>query len=1334
MHPRITLSYNAKDFDDDFRTALLRSGCENESLCFMLDENDILESSFLERINNLLANGEVPGLFEGNDYRAFLDACRSGVQREGLLIDQPDELYNWFTANVIRNFHVVFTMDLPTGDLADKAAASPALFNRCVLNWMGNWTDEALLQVALSLLQGITLDPQTSDVDIDTAALSNMVAQISVSIHRLAEEGAKLLSKQPISLPPRQFVDFARQFAQLHDQGRDRLEDQQRHFNSGIEKLESTLEEIASLQIELTEKQKLLSFKQADANDKLQQMVADQKEAESTRFSSLDLQKDLSKQESEIRSRKAVVLDDLAKVEPVVEEARNSVSNIKKQHLSEVRSMSNPPEGVQLALESVCALLGYKTDSWRTIQAIIRRDDFISNIVNFDSELRMNQNLRALMERHYLNNAQYTFDTVNRASKACGPLVQWVIAQVNFSAILDKVKPLREEVNELEHKAETTRLNAMNMGNLINGLETKIQLYKSEYAALVSEAQLLKLEAQTVEEKLFKSVELLESLKSEEDRWRQERAKFETNMSVLCGDSLLAAAFVEYCGPLDQSARSSILESWRTLLEEKRLEYTKSSSVSDHLISSEERQRWVKQSLPDDDLWVENAVILSRSRRYPLFIDPSDRIRGYLEKSSSPQRLIVTSFLSHDFLKATENAIRFGYPLLIEDADHIQPVVFPLLREYRNEAGRILTSLGKQDIDVAPGFKLYLSTRSPSAYFPPFLTSKLSVIGFTVTKNSLRSQCLMEALKHDRPDLETRRSQIYEAHTILTLRLRELEKELLESLYKSEGKILDNNAVMSTLAKLKSEAQEINQKVADTDNLMAEINENTAAYQGLADAAAAIFSILESLSAVNHWYRFSLSQFLGIFDAALHESGTIDKPGTERSSMLVHRLCSMTIQKVGPSLHKDDRLLLALKILSIMDLKKQTLPLAHIAKCFLQSDCSIESQSKELDYNRGPKIPKSFVHAYTVIDGNDLDRLMYLASSQKSRLIHALESYVLDAFQLSELSDDIELNRLVSEDKPVSDLIALCAQPGNDVSHRVEELAQLNLTIYKPIAMGSSEGTLTAEATIIQAARKGWWVLLHNFHLCLNWLPSLNQLLRRLVMHKKFRVFITLELSRQLPVDLLIESRIFIFDSAFGLRTTLRETLKPIMSKYTREPTEKSRVLLALVWLHAVIKERHRYIPNSWSKRYDIGYADLETASFVANNWLEVSARGRSHIAPEEIPWEALNLFIGSCVYGGHLDISIDYDKLQRLCQSFLNVHLFDDDFEFAPGLKGPEFSSEESMISWINNLPDHEPASWLGLPAHSDSELLIDQGKWPFTSESANIYKPEDSLINLKC
>jgi dynein heavy chain 1 len=57
--------YTGEDFDEDLRSVLRRSGCKDEKIAFILDESNVLDSGFLERMNTLLANGEVPGLFEG---------------------------------------------------------------------------------------------------------------------------------------------------------------------------------------------------------------------------------------------------------------------------------------------------------------------------------------------------------------------------------------------------------------------------------------------------------------------------------------------------------------------------------------------------------------------------------------------------------------------------------------------------------------------------------------------------------------------------------------------------------------------------------------------------------------------------------------------------------------------------------------------------------------------------------------------------------------------------------------------------------------------------------------------------------------------------------------------------------------------------------------------------------------------------------------------------------------------------------------------------------------------------------------------------------------------
>ena len=46
-----------------------------------MDESNVLDSSFHERMNTLLANGEVPGLFEGDEYSALMTQCKEGAQR-----------------------------------------------------------------------------------------------------------------------------------------------------------------------------------------------------------------------------------------------------------------------------------------------------------------------------------------------------------------------------------------------------------------------------------------------------------------------------------------------------------------------------------------------------------------------------------------------------------------------------------------------------------------------------------------------------------------------------------------------------------------------------------------------------------------------------------------------------------------------------------------------------------------------------------------------------------------------------------------------------------------------------------------------------------------------------------------------------------------------------------------------------------------------------------------------------------------------------------------------------------------------------------------------------
>ena len=925
--------YSGEDFDDDLRTVLRRSGCKGEKICFIMDESNVLDSGFLERMNTLLANAEVPGLFEGDEYSGLMTACKEGAQRDGLLLDSHEELYHWFTQQVAKNLHVVFTMNPPENGLASKAATSPALFNRCVLDWFGDWSDQAFYQVGLEFTNSLDLDdpnftvPPSFPVVYRNLSLPpfhrTAVVNAFVAVHQTIYDVNKRLAHRQgryNHVTPRHYLDFINQYVKLYAEKRDELEDQQRHLNVGLDKLKSTVVQVEELRKSLAIKRTQLESKNAEANEKLQKMVVDQQEAEQQKAASIQIQAALEQQEAEIGQRREIVMADLAAAEPAVLDAQAAVSNIKKQHLTEVRSMANPPEAVKLAMESVCTLLGHQIDSWRTVQGIIRRDDFIASIVNFDTERQMTKRLRDKMNNDFLSRPGYNFENVNRASKACGPLVKWVLAQVGFSEILDRVGPLRDEVQSLEDQAYTTKEQASTIFTMIGELEARIQQYKEEYAGLISETQAIKAEMEKVQSKVERSVTLLSSLESERDRWDNGSQRFEEQMSTIAGDVLLSAAFLAYSGYYDQQYRDLLWQRWTNHLEQANIKFKPDLSLLEYLSTADDRLGWQSKALPSDDLCTENAIILKRFNRYPLVVDPTGQAATFIMNEYKDRKIAITSFLDEAFLKNLESALRFGTALLIQDVEHLDPILNTVLnRELRRAGGRVLIRLGNQDIDFSPAFTIFLATRDPSIDFSPDICSRVTFVNFTMTRASLQSQSLSQVLRVERPDVEKKRSDLVKLQGEFQLRLRFLERELLRALNESSGNILDDDTVIATLETLKREAAEVTRKVQETDIVMQEIEAVTAEYLPLAMACSAVFFVLDQLNTVNHFYQFSLRFFQDIFDYVLLHNPAL-KAITEpqaRLAKLIDDLFLNVYKRTSRALLHKDHLLLAVLLAQI---------------------------------------------------------------------------------------------------------------------------------------------------------------------------------------------------------------------------------------------------------------------------------------------------------------------------------------------------------------------------------------------------------------------------------
>lgn len=271
--------------------------------------------------------------------------------------------------------------------------------------------------------------------------LQDAVCDIFIYIYTVTKELAESMRLENVRgmyLTPRQFIDFNIQFTNLYLEKRSDIENRHQHLVIGLDKLKETVEQVEVLRACLCMKDVELMAKTSEANDKLKIMVKDQTAAENNRESAIIIQQAIELQNTEISARRKVVDADLAVAEPAVLEAKESVSNIKRQHLNEMRAMLNPPSAVKITMEAVCIMLGYKVDSWKAVQSVLRREDFIGSVVNYSTDY-LTKEMKSQIINVYINDPNFTYEAVNRASKACGPLCQWTIAQVAYADIMEKV-------------------------------------------------------------------------------------------------------------------------------------------------------------------------------------------------------------------------------------------------------------------------------------------------------------------------------------------------------------------------------------------------------------------------------------------------------------------------------------------------------------------------------------------------------------------------------------------------------------------------------------------------------------------------------------------------------------------------------------------------------------------------------------------------------------------------------------------------------------------------------------------------------------------------------
>ena len=920
-----TRHYTPAKFDDDLRAAMRRAGVDRERLVVTLDEADEGSSAFLERMNALLASGEVPGLWGADDLQRLLAACRDARRSDGAADDDDAAVLRWFARNVRRNLHVVFCLNPGgSGGLADRATASPALFNRCVVDWFGTWSTNALTNVAKALVKtvdfgaigaaewadGLSADlaarlreePESDDSDDDEEVivttdptLESAVVAALVETHELRRAASRATC--------RDFVELARCFAAEATARREALEATQKRKAAGLRELARARGEVAAMQGELAAQNKALEAQEASARDQLEKMVADQQAAEAKQARGKQLSAELALKGGDIASRKKAAEEELAQAEPALLSARKAVQGIKKTQLDELRSLRNPPIQAKRTLEAVAVILGalpvQRDYSWDDVRKAARQSDFIKRVVEFNPRDMGEAAAKAVRDRYLSPSAAYLdrlnakeretkgedapeivaldFEAANRSSAAAGPLVLWAGSQLDYVEIERKVEPLQKEVEALEAATKTTRDEVATLEREMAELEKSVKGYKEAYATAVRAAEKIKNDMASGKVKADRAARLLASLADEQGRWAAEADAYPDEARRVPSRALIAAADVAYGGALSEAERASLRASARRTAAALGLpdDGGDDARCSPGACEGPGRaRRWhEKHGLPRDDRFVANANILAASTRASLLIDPTGAALRFAASLLEKKRARICSAAEPGFERTLATAARFGTALIVRDVDEAwDAVAHPLLnKEFRKggSGGASSARIGGDAVDVSPDFELVLHARdrAGAAGLPLNLLGRVTVLDFSTTRSSLRATALSRFVRAQRPELERERVEAARELEKQQALLQTHEDQVLAKIAGSSssrdgGGLLDDGDALNALEAAKAEASDAAKNAERLEKTAARLSEAAEAFGGAATFAADLFGVLSRLEDVHGAYAYALDDFL----------------------------------------------------------------------------------------------------------------------------------------------------------------------------------------------------------------------------------------------------------------------------------------------------------------------------------------------------------------------------------------------------------------------------------------------------------------------------------------
>ncbi|XP_071455007.1 dynein axonemal heavy chain 2 [Hetaerina americana] len=1348
----IRKQYRTQEFREDLKTLYQRTGVDAIETTFLFSDSQVVDENFLEIINNILSSGEVPNLFRPEEFEEIKNALQSACKADNIGLTTA-AIFTYFIERVRASLHIILCMSPIGSAFRNRIRQYPAIVNCTTLDWFSGWPEEALLEVANRSLAEVKLNGSTEEPE---EALRMSVATIFASIHYSVYQcSTKMLMemKRHNYVTATNYLELVSGYKMILQNKRKELNASANKLRNGLLKIDETKEKIEVMAVELEEAQKKVSTFQQECDDYLVVIAQQKREADEQQKSVVARSKKIKQEETACLKLADIAQADLDEAMPALEEAMRALDALNKKDLSEIKSYGRPPVKVEMVMEAVM-ILKCVEPSWAEAKRQLGDANFLVQLRDFDKDNISDKTLKKIAL--YTTNPEFDPEKVGIVSVAAKSLCMWVRAIEKYGKIYRIVAPKRAKLEEARDNLKEKQAILLEAQNKLDELSETLNKLKKEYDEKLLNKEELRKKADELQMKMDRAALLVSGLSEEKQRWTTTVKFLDEQCGYLPGDCLLATAFVAYMGPFVSVYREELMRSWIANVKKLNIPHSPEYSLINFFEDPATIREWNFQGLPSDDFSIENGIIVNRSYRSPLIIDPQSQALKWVRTMESAKGVLsIIDLQQYNFMRVIEIAIQQGTTVLIKNVmEELDPSLTPILdKALVTQGGQLLLKLSDKMIQYNENFRLYITTKLGNPHYPPEISTKATLVNFAVKEQGLEAQLLGVVVRKERPDLEEQKDALVSNIAAGKKLLKHLEDEILRLLNETEGSLLDNIELVNTLQTSKSTSVSVKEQLEISEKTEIEIDAARELYRPCSERASILFFVLNDLGKIDPMYQFSLDSYFLLFINSIEKSpkkanlddriGTLNEfhtysvyRNTCRGLFEMHKLlfsfhmCLKILEAKGKINSAEYKFLLRGGVVLDRDEQMDNPCPGWLSDTAWDSITELDKvpgfHGAASSFEQSPRDWHSWYIATepenTPLVGqwgeicSEFQQMLFVRSLRPDRISFCATSFISKNMGLLYVEPPVlDMHAVLDDSNALSPLIFVLS-PGVDPTTALIQLSE-SVGMDKNIdtlSLGQGQAPI-ATRLIHSGMQEGNWVFLANCHLSMSWMPELDKIVEELPnsnVNPRFRLWLSSSPHPDFPVSILQAATKMTTEPPKGLKANMKrlyQLITDVQFSACIRPEKYKKLLFSLCFFHSILLERKKFQQLGWNVSYSFNDSDFEVSESLLSLYLNEYP---------ETPWDALKYLIAGVNYGGH--VTDDWDR--RLLFTYINNYFNDEvlnsqnyRLSSLPTYYIPRDGSLQSYKDYVVILPNVDRPEVFGQHTNADITSLITETRCLF-------------------